>query len=165
MICANGNIRTLRNTIRSIQINYSMPCIAIVDKTIYKKDTDELKKLCPIYKGKETITSLINCGFKHSFPEWNILIYSGNWIRGGLNRKYSLFIEDEKDILYPIINRQHDFIDGSLSGLMIHRKMITQIDKFSEANPMDICKLMWALSAYEKGAKFKPILGVQIILN
>ena len=38
----------------------------------------------------------------------------------------------------------------------------TKIGKMAEIGPYEICKLMWALDAIEKGYKFKAILGAKL---
>jgi hypothetical protein len=90
----------------------------------------------------------------------------------GLECRYRRWIEDENDVIFPIV-MQHDiegrptailsrFEDSTLNGTMIHSLMFKKVGPFSD-NPIGISKKFWGLDAEEKGAKFKAILGVKII--
>ena len=94
--------------------------------------------------------------------EWNFVVIAGSWIRMGLDNKCSYFIESEKDILFPIVDRKMNFVDGSINGFLIQKSLFQDIGPFATDHPLEICKLFWAMEAQEKGYKFKAILGTAI---
>ena len=60
-------------------INYHYPdssSITVIDSKATKEETAEIKEICPVYKGKDTITSLINVGMLHAPSDWVFLIFS-----------------------------------------------------------------------------------------
>lgn len=173
ILCAEPNIGSLKYTIKSIKANYrNSNFISIVPKTIHADDLKEYKECCPTYKGKDTITSLINAGFKNSKSEWNVIIMEGAWMSANLNKKYSYFHDGNiKDIFFPIVcdydvygkprKIYNNFWDCSLNGLTIHQKTFKEVGNFCD-NPLEISRLMWALKAQEIGCSFKSILGAKI---
>ncbi len=148
-----------------------MPRVCITSKDATAADIKEMKKVCPTFKGKDTITSLINAGMKKGHKAWNFFIMEGAFMRRGLLNRFSLFMEDEKDILFPIV-MDHDiqgkpiklytnFYDCSINGILIHQKMFKKVGDLSE-NPLEISRLWWTMDAIDKGAKFKAVLGTKI---
>lgn len=168
--CNFGNINC---TIRSIKKNYpGVQYVCIIGSSATSEDLKELNKTCLAYKGKNTITSLINTGMKKGCKEWNLIVMEGVSIRPNLDKKYSLYIENEKDILFPIVmeyNRdgfptriRNSFEDATLNGTFIHQRMFKASGNFADA-PISFSKLMWAICAHDNGAKFKAILGAQLL--
>ena len=96
---------------------------------------------------------------------------AGSTIRRGLLKKYSLFVEKETDVLFPILierNRKGQVIkvrdgfpDATLNGTLIHKKTFDMVGNLSE-NPIVVSKLMWALEAMDKDCKFKAVLGTKL---
>ena len=80
-------------------------------------------------------------------------------------------IENEKNILYPIItdyDRQGnplkcytDFDEATLNGLFIHQKTLKEVGDFTD-NPLKISKFFWMLEAADRGCTFKAILGAKV---
>lgn len=161
VICPNANIGQIKTTVNSIKCNYQgSPCLCVLPETIHKDDLKEVGKLCKSTTGGDTITSLINAGMRSPpCSNWNFIVISGSWVRPNLNKKFAYFIETEKDILFPIVERKTNFVEGTLNGILIHKKAFKEIGEFSNDNPLDICKMMWAIEAIEKGHKFKAIIG------
>ena len=164
IICPSNNIGQIKTTINSIKhIYHTEKYICVVPEECHVDDLKEMNKFCCTIKGGDTITSLINAGMdKATCNEWNFLVIAGTWIRGGLDKKYSYFIESEKDILFPIVDRQTNFVDGSINGFLMHKKGWKEIGHFPSDNPLEICKLMWTMDAIDKGYKFKAVLGTAI---
>jgi len=172
IISPEHNIGRVLTTVRSIK-NYheDRPFICITDKSVSAPELKELKEICPTYKGGDTIISLINAGFKKGHKGWNMLMMAGATTRKDTFNKYSLFMEDEKDIFFPIVvdyNRDSypvkvysSFDDCSLNGLMIHQKTFKKVGDLTD-NPMEISRLWWAMEAQDKGIKFKSILGAKM---
>lgn len=94
---------------------------------------------------------------------WNFIIIGGTWLRLGIDKKYSYFVDSEKDILFPIVERKMNFIDGSINGILWHKSFYDLVGNMYNDNPLDVCKLMWATDALQKGAKFKGVVGSQVV--
>lgn len=143
-------------------INYHYPdssSITVIDSKATKEETAEIKEICPVYKGKDTITSLINVGMRHAPSDWVFLIFSGTIVRQRLNEKFSFYIGSEKDILFPVANRKYNFIDGTLNGLFINKKTFKEVGEMNDEGSLEFVKAEWAMSAIEYGCKFKAIIG------
>lgn len=164
IICPSNNIGQIKTTINSIRHAYNTEkYVCAVPEECHADDLKEMSKLCKVVKGGDTITSLINAGMDKALcNEWNFLVIAGTWMRGNLDKKYSYFVESEKDILFPIVDRQTNFVDGSINGFLIHKKAWKDVGHMPSDNPLEICKLMWTMEAIEKGYKFKAILGTAV---
>lgn len=164
IICPNSNIGQIKTTTNSVKHNYQTDkYICVVPEDCHADDLKEMNKLSRTIKGGDTITSLINAGMDKTLcPEWNFIVIAGTWVRANLDRKYSYFVESEKDILFPIVDRQTNFVDGSINGFLIHKKAWIDIGHMPSNNPLEICKLVWAINAVDTGHKFKAVLGTAI---
>lgn len=167
IIATENNVPLINSTVNSIKFRYNSDIICAIPKDFKNPDGIE----CKTCYGKNTITSLINSGFKNGHNKWNCLVVAGAFMRIGINKKYSNFMKSEKDILYPIVCNYDifgnpvkiysNFSECSLNGIFIHQKTFLEVGKFSE-NPLDISKTFWALQAHDKGCNFKGVLGVKI---
>jgi hypothetical protein len=83
-------------------------------------------------------------------------------MRARLNDKFSLFVENERDILFPIAEGKTNFIDGTLNGLFIHKEAFKEVGKMEADGPLAECKAAWAERAVTKGYRFKAIIGSKI---
>jgi len=170
ILSPDRNIAGIKNSIGSIKHNsYNRESIAIVGDDANTADMKEFKEMCPTYKGKDTITSLINLGMKKIKHEWALLMFGGSRIRPYLEKKIEMFAKSEKDILFPVIEQRYDFASSSLNGVVINTKFFQEIGDFSEApmikegmNDFEIAKLFWCIDAIEKKAVFKGIVGMRI---
>ena len=50
-----------------------------------------------------------------------------------------------------------------MNGILINRKAFKLIGPFGDDNPLEVCKLMWALEAKSKGCQIIGVLGPKII--
>jgi hypothetical protein len=167
------NIGRVQGTCRSIRNRYpkDTPVVCVVGSDTTKAELDELKEVCPTYRGKKTITSLLNTAMKKGHKGWNILVIEGTVVRPHLDRRFGFWIEDEKDILFPIVvdyNREgypvriyDKFNEATLNGVCMHQKTFKDIGDFSE-NPLEVSKDFWALEAASKGCRFKAVLGTKM---
>jgi len=163
IICPESNSGHLRHTIKSIRFRYGdAPCIAVVPHGISKEEIEEMKKFCPVYRGKKTITSLINTGLRNA-SGWSLLVMAGSWLQGKEIQKFSCFVEKETDILYPIVDGVYDWVDATLNGILIHTNAIKSVGPFGDDNPLPVCKLLWSLDAIQQGYRFKAVLGSKIL--
>lgn len=172
ILCPDPNIGGLKNTLRSINNTYpESSVISIVAKDITKEQISEMKEICEVHKGGKTITSLINKGFEKTKCDWSILIIGGARICKNINKKYSFFIESERDVLYPLIidydmsgypiNIHNRFENCTLNGMCINKNFFKNVGKLTD-NPLEISRKFWALEAKLKDANFKSILGIRI---
>lgn len=160
-------------TVRTIKNNYpGVQMVCATGDTVKNDELKEMNEVCLTFKGKNTITSLINMGIKKGCKEWNIIVMGGTPVRKGIDKKYGLFLESEKDVFFPIVmeyNRdgfpikiRNSFDEASLNGMMIHQKTFKNVGNFVDA-PIPISKFMWAIGAAEIGCKFKGVLGAQLL--
>ena len=166
-----GRLKSTRNSIWN-QYDQATPIVCVAPKSAPAGELKAAKELCDVQKGKDTITSLINAGFKHGSKEWNIVIMEGTWIRSHVDRKYSCFLEDEKDIFFPIVtdydiqgkpSRIYDtFWECSLNGIMIHQKTFKQVGDFEDGESLELSRLGWTEQAQSMGFRFKAVLGAKL---
>jgi hypothetical protein len=163
ILCHDHNTKLVKSTINSLKVNYSgSPYNCVADDSVNTDDLKELKALCPTYKAKNTFSSLINVAMKNAPAEWNFLIIAGSWVRPKLHHKFSYFLESEKDIMFPIAEGKTNFVDATINGLFFHKKIFKEVGNLATENPLELCKLMWALDAIDKGYRFKAIAGCKI---
>jgi hypothetical protein len=164
ILASEGNVGHLKTTFSSIRYNYpSSSQVVIVPQHITDPVITEMGKMCPCYRASTTITSMINLGMEVTpCEEWNFITIAGSWIRPLLDRKYSYFIENEKDILFPIVERKMNFVDGSINGILVYKGTYHMIGPMDDKNPLEICKLFWAMDAVDKGCRFKAVLGTRV---
>lgn len=158
ILCPDLNIGHLKNTITSIGVYYpDAKVIAVLPENCKKEDLNVSKKT---YAGGTTIASMINTGMKNASQGWHFIIFSKGWVRGKVDIKYSYFVENEQDILFPIVNRKLNF--DQANGMFINKTSFQDIGDFPDTNSLDTSKLLWANKAIEKGYKFKGIVGGRI---
>lgn len=161
VLCPDYNISQIKITVDYLRSSYSeAKSICVVPDKCPSKDFKEIKKYTLTEQGGKEMTSLINVGMKYTpCQEWNFIITSGSWLKNNLNYNFCKFIENEKDILYPIVGRKCNFVDGTMNGMLIHKRAFDEIGPFMENNTIDFCKLMWSVEAIEKGYRFKGVVG------
>jgi hypothetical protein len=173
IISPEPNIGSLACTIRSIKNNYpNSSYLCVTSKGAHPEEYKKMMELCLVFKGKQTITSLINTALKKSKSEWTMVVMEGTPLHRGIDKKYGLFIENEKDVLFSIIMEydkqgrpikiRNTFYDAPLNGMLIHKNTFSEIGDFSDES-IPISKLLWAAKAIEHGCKFKGILGTRIL--
>lgn len=162
ILCVDRNPNLLRATVNSVRRRYDSPCVGVVDGDCGGDDFSELNKVCPVHRGMDTVTSLLNEGLDHPPAEWSMTVMSGTWVRPNLDKKYSLFVESTSDVLYAIVDGRYEFPDCSLNGLMVHRDAWQKVGHFCPRSPLPLCKLMWARAAIDRGCRFKGVIGVKM---
>jgi len=163
ILCPDSNFALLKSTVSSISIRHPQKnFFGVTANTISLKEFKDLKNLCPVYKGGLTITSLINAGMEKAKNEWNFLFFAGVSVKTKIDKKFSNFINDEKDILFPIVDGKANFVDATLNGLFINKKTWDRIGPMDSEGPLDIVKLIWAAKAIDHGVKFKAIAGTKL---
>lgn len=164
VLCPTPNIGHIRTTINSIKYNYkNAKYLCVLSNTFNEKDIEEVKKISDIHIGNGLFSSLLHLGLKNlPCTEWNLIVKSGSWLKSDIDKKYSYFMESEKDILFPLINKKIHFIDSNINGVFIHKNTSKLIGNFPISASIDLCKIYWAAKAVEKGCKFKAIARLAI---
>lgn len=171
ILCPDRNIGGIQNSFGSIKYHCdSRDCIAVVGQDVTKEELKEMEKICPTFNAGSTITSLINIGMKKTKNEWAFLMFSGSRIQHFLERKLTFFAKNMKDVLFPVVDRRCNFVDGSFNGVLINTKFFTEVGEFptqtadkSNINDFELAKMLWACQALENGVRFKAIVGMKII--
>ena len=128
ILCPERNIGGLRSTIGSIQMNYAESgYICIAPSNANASELKEMKKVSTVHKGDDTITSLINTGMKKTKCDWNLIVFAGNWIQKGLDRKFNIWANDKKDILYPVFGKKRHFTETPINGILIHKDTFKEV--------------------------------------
>lgn len=170
ILCPERNMGGLKNTIGSIKQSYAdKQVICVVGDDASKQELLEMNNLCQTIKGGDTITSLMNLGIKKSKADWNVLTFAGSWLRPCIYRKFDLFVKSEKDILFPVVDGKTNFYDGSMNGIILHKKTFEEVGDFNTSpmqksgqNELELIKLFWSFNAIEKGCNFKAIIGMRV---
>lgn len=170
ILCPDTNVRSLLITMRSIRHFSNCPCVAVVPKDTPKEIIESMKPVCEIYKGSSTYTSLINCGITKSKQDWNFVIFAGSVAKGRFWDRYSRFVQDENDILFPVLRQEGaesqyltNFVDSTLNGLLLHKEVIKKAGKIPDIENINNAKLIWNATALESGCRFKGVLGCRIV--
>lgn len=171
ILCPDRNPGALKNTCGSIRHHaYNREAIAIVGSDANKEEVAEMKEICTTYKSKDTITSLVNTGFRYLKHEWGFIVFGGSRVPQFFERKLAAFAKKPHDVLYPIVEKRCDFVSGSFNGVLINKKFFKEVGKFPDApmqkagmNDFEMAKMFWAVDAVAKGAIFKGIVGLRVI--
>jgi len=124
------------------------------------KDYGPISNIGHLVKGGNTVFSMINQGIKSSYCEdWNFVVVTQGWVRNRLDIKYSYFIDSDKDILFPIISKNVNFVDADVNGMLIKKASFLDIGDFSDAEES---KLFWTSEAMSRGYRFKGVVGARI---
>lgn len=164
ILCPNRDIYALKGSHRWInrdQVNDNISCLCICPSNTTKGELAEMRAICPTYKGKSSFLSLLNEGIKKSSKDWILFLYAGSYIRPKFTHRYHMFMEDEKDIMFPIVDKFITFDEGSMNGMLMHRNVHKDVGLFDDSFDIPISKLIWANRAIESGYKFKAILGTK----
>lgn len=163
IICADSNHINLENTINSIRSKYDNISITCV----YSEEIKDLnckKTNINFVKSIANYAAMINSGISEAVNDWNIIFISGTYVRKNLTKKYSMFIENESDVLFPNDIRKSNFVDGTINGLCIHKDFYKKVGRFNEScEKLEHSKSEWGYTAVCYGAKFKAICSVKSI--
>lgn len=162
ILCPERNLGGLMATVRSARSHFEQASIlCMLPDNTTKKELAEFAEVCPVVKGGQTYTSLINMGVKKSEKPWNFIIMAGSTFKPRFYHKYGYFLEDEKDVMFPIVDFQCDFADATLNGILLHKNAIKEVGGFEDAE-LSWSKLTWSLKAIDKGYRFKALAGARV---
>lgn len=171
ILSPDRNIAGLKNTVGSIRLkSYDRSYLCIVGEDATAKDIKEMKEYCPTFKGKNTITSLINLGLKKTKNEWACIIFGGSRVPSSIEKKLESSCKLPNEIVYPIAENKFNFIEGCFNGVAINTEFFKKVGDFPNfpmnkhgLNDFELAKMFWALDAMEHGAVFKGVLGMRVI--
>lgn len=171
ILCPDRNIGGLRNSVGSIQHHmYDRDILGVVGEDASPQEIKEMKQICPIHKGENTITSLINVGMKKNKHDWGFIMFSGSRVPNYVEHKLIAFCKSDNEILFPVIDKKWSFVEGSFNGVLINTKFFKKIGDFpcqtmqkQGMNDFELAKLFWAIDAIDQGCKFRAIVGMRVI--
>lgn len=163
ILCPEHTVGLLKCTVNSIKGRYpDLPMVCATDDSATAEDLKEMKAICPTYKGKNTFSSLINVGMRHSTADWSFLVIAGATVNKKMDERFPYFVESEKDILFPIVDRKVYFVDATLNGLFINKNTWREVGDMGNEGTFEEIKILWALKAIDKGVRFRAIVGSKI---
>ena len=153
---------SLRITVKTVRDNFPTATIqCAVGKKHY--DLAELQRHCQVTVGGDTITSLIDAGLKANKKKWSFILSSGTFLRHYSLRKYECFCKNEKDILFPVVDRKWTFDEATINGLLMPTQVHKDVGPLGDGNhDIHLVKLLWWLDAHAKGYKFKALVGARL---
>lgn len=171
IISHNRNIGGIKSTINSVKIStYNRKCLCVVGEDISTKEFKEISGFVEVHKAKNTFTSLINTGIKKNTNLWSFVVFAGSRMPLYIEKKLDYFCKNDQDVLFPVVDRKWNFVDGSFNGVLINNKFFKEVGDFPDfltgkqgINDFELAKMIWAVGAIEKGCKFKAIVGMKII--
>lgn len=171
ILCPDKNTSGLKLTISSIVTYFDKNSnyLAVVSEDVPTSDLKQMKEICTVHKAKNTITSLINLGMKKLKSQWAFLMFSGSRVQPYAAKKLTMFTKSDKDVLFPVVDRKWDFVEGSFNGVLVNSSFFHEVGDFPDTtfektgmNDFELAKLLWALDALKKGAVFKGIVGMKM---
>lgn len=163
ILCPDKNKHSLHITHSSLVHKFCNPeIIAILPSNSSPFDFRDFKEYCDTYKGGESLSSLINTGFKKLKKEWVFIMIAGSRVKQFTERRLHQFAIKPTDVLYCVKNFNRDFLESQLSGTLINRNFFETTGGFQEIS-VEEAKKTWGYEAKGKGATFKGIVGFGII--
>lgn len=171
ILCPERNLGGIKNSLGSIQhSSYDRKSICILPGDTSPTELKSVKTFVETHKGSNTVTSMINVGMKKCKSEWAFLMFSGSRVPPHIEEKLELWAKKETDVLFPVVDRKCDFVEGSFNGVLINTKFFKKVGEFPSAtmekvglNDFELSKMLWAVDAIEHGVTFKAIVGLKII--
>lgn len=171
ILCPDRKIGGLKNTLGSIRCHsYNREAICMVGNDATDAELKEFKQICVTHAGDDTITSLINTGIKKLKHDWACVVFSGSRVPSYIEWKFSTWIKNDTDVLFPVIDRKCDFTTGSFNGVVVNKKFFEKVGDFPTVtmkkygmNDFEFAKMLWAVDAMASGCTFKAIVGMRII--
>jgi hypothetical protein len=164
ILCPELNVGGLRSTVNSIKSSYpGVPYLCMLGSNANAQDVKEFKAMCPIVKAGSTITSMINTGMKKIKTQYCYSIVAGCMARNTLLKKYDLFLKNEKDVLYSVVDMNAWlFPDATINGMLLSKQAMKEVGDFPDGDSIVNSKLWWSGLAIEKGYKLKGVVGTKL---
>lgn len=155
IVSIDGDFSKINKTYKSSEfLSKQYPAIAVIpeDRKIFTCDI-------PVFQGKNSITSLFDTAIQKTKTEWAFVVFAGSVIKKRIDNKLSMYVENKHDVLFPVVNRIYNFIDGSMNGILINKHFYEEVGEFGTGNSLADTKIYWADRALQKGVKFKAIVN------
>ncbi len=161
--CIDSSCNLLRNTVDSIKSqNAQAQIIAVFPESTYEENLQMASGLCEVVKGGSTVTSLVNAGIRRATSDWALVVFGGSIVRQKMHDKYAYYVDDERDILFPVANNKTNFVDGTMNGMLVATKTFRLVGDMPEEENLEMSKAFWANDAIGHGCRFKAIVGAKI---
>lgn len=118
---------------------------------------------CKIVQGGNCITSMMDMIQKNLKTDWVYYVFAGTNLRKNVDHKNFSYVESYKDVLFPVVDRIWNFVDGSMNGILISNQFYNEVGQFGSGKSLQITKLLWAERAIALGGRFKAIVGAMNI--
>jgi hypothetical protein len=92
--------------------------------------------------------------------EWAFVLFAGVLIKPNFWKKYTVFMEDDKDVLFRIDAEHLNFETASLNGMMLPKDVIKNVGPLPEIADLVESRIVWGCRAMEAGYRLKGLLGV-----
>lgn len=156
IISLDGNHNSIQRTINSSKF-LTFNCDKIVALPMEVKLSGDID--ARVIQGGNCITSMIDSICKSIKTDWVYFVLAGCILQKGVDRKNFYYVENYKDVLFPVVDRIWNFVDGSMNGILLSKQFYDEVGEFGSGKNLQITKLLWAERALEKGARFKAIVG------
>jgi len=148
----SGKIEKTRKTSEFLTKNY--PCLAVIPES-----REIIPASCPVYQGGDCVTSMIDKAIQECMTDWSYIVFAGSVIKKNIDKKLGLYVESNRDVLFPVVDRIFNFINGSMNGILINKDFHKEVGAFGSGNNLQDTKVLWADRALTKGVKFKAIVN------
>ena len=163
IVCPDNSPGLVRNTANSIKCRFpELPFICVANGSATPDEMAEMRATCPAYKGGDTISSLVNVALRHAPAEWVFVVFAGSVVPQKMDEKFGFFVGSDKDILFPVVQRMTNFVDGTWNGLYLNKKNFKDVGQFMESGELQEVKCEWASRAIEAGCRFKGVVGIKV---
>ena len=159
VVSLDGNQNSIKET-----LFHHKNIFAEYDKQIITNTEIDCDFKLTVVQSKEKFV-LFDKAITQSTKDWCFIVLSGLHLPKSIIRKFSDFVESEKDIIFPVKNRLWDFLKNPIECLLINKNFYNEIGFFGKENPEDVIKLLWANGAIKLGGTFKSIVGVKFWTN
>lgn len=163
ILCPERNLGGLKSTVSSIRSHWDRsPIHCIVGDNIQNDELKEFQSVCSTQVGGNTITSLMNKGMEVA-SGWCMYVFAGVRVPSFVIKKINYFAQENKDILFALVDRRKYFYESTINGLTVHKDTFDEVGPFLEKSPFDRgddiegIKLEWAGRALDAGCRFKAI--------
>ena len=153
-----AEIKRTFDSLVNLQFDYKR-ILCVSEKSDINSPIFDNTALC---KAGNCMTSLIDAACKIAKTEWLFFVFAGSYMPKNIDNKNSRYAQDYRDVVFPVVNRQWNFIDATMNGLLISKQFHEEVGDFGTGNQLDITKLIWADKAMQKGAKFKAVVGAKL---
>ena len=153
-----NEIKKTIDSLKNLQYSYEKIVAVLPTSEICTIPFDNTK----LIKKGDCLTTAIDSICEVAQTEWVYFIFAGIIVPKNIDNKNSKYIKSYKDILFPVVNRNWNFAEATLNGLLLSKKVYEEVGAFGTSNHLELTKLMWADKALQKGCNFKAIVGAKL---